>query len=47
MGFRIFSTPALEQEIAAGHWICLPATAGIVFETNRHERRAKLLNLMN
>ncbi|MGB4057114.1 MAG: hypothetical protein WBK77_03415, partial [Alphaproteobacteria bacterium] len=47
MGYRVFSTPGLADEIAAGNWLCLPATPEIVFKTGRRDRRAKLLNRMN
>jgi putative AlgH/UPF0301 family transcriptional regulator len=47
MGYRIFDTKAMEVEIEAGRWLCLPATPDIVFKTGRRERRAKLMNRMN
>ena len=47
MGYRISDTKLLETGIAAGRWLCLPATADIVFKTGRRERRAKLMNRMN
>ena len=47
LGYRIFDTKLLETGIAAGRWLCLPATADIVFKTGRRERRAKLMNRMN
>lgn len=47
MGFRIFQSPALHKAVADGEWICLPANPDIIFGTNRHERRARLVNLMN
>jgi putative AlgH/UPF0301 family transcriptional regulator len=47
MGYRIFDSAKLEEEIKAGHWVCLPATPELVFGTSRHDRRAKLLNRLN
>lgn len=47
MGYRIFDTPRLQAEIAAGRWLCLPATPDIVFKTGRRDRRTKLMNRMN
>lgn len=47
MGYRIFDAPAMQAEIEAGRWLCLPATPDIVFKTGRRERRAKLMNRMN
>ena len=47
MGYRIFDAPNMLRELKEGSWICLPATTDMVFNTSRHQRRAKALRQMN
>ncbi len=47
MGYRIFSSALLKDEIAAGEWLYVPAPPDVVFNTSRHERKAKLLQSLN
>jgi putative AlgH/UPF0301 family transcriptional regulator len=47
MGYRTWEGTQISTEIASGKWICLPADRKIIFETNRAERREKILNQIN
>lgn len=47
MGYRIFDSGKMQEQLKSGQWICLPASTDIVFDTDRHERRAKFLRQMN
>lgn len=47
MGFRIFDTKLLTEQIKEGNWIALPASVETIFHTSRHDRRAKILRQMN
>jgi putative AlgH/UPF0301 family transcriptional regulator len=47
MGYRVFDTVKMGRELNAGNWVCMPASASLVFNTTRHDRRAKFLKLIN
>ncbi len=47
MGYRVWDSGAIEEEIEASCWICLPAAADVVFNISHSDRRAKILKQVN